>query len=126
MGTFEYVRVSEAFHWKIQFISFDCEPRIILESAVLRGALAPVVPYREITCDQFSTGYWDCIHELLDTERRPGKFEECRTAGELEIARSIRRLLGDGEPRYCDLRPIERFLSLEIVILAILMYVIAK
>jgi hypothetical protein len=85
-----------------------------------------VVAYRGITCHQFSAGYCYCIHELLDAERRPGKFENCRTAGELEIARWIRRPPGDGEPRYCDLRPLGSFLPQAIVILAILVYVIAK
>jgi hypothetical protein len=90
MGTLEHVLVSEAIHCKTRFISVCGEPRRTPESAVLRRALAPVGPCREITCHQFSAGYWDCIHELLDAERRPGEFDDCRTAGALEIAHWIR------------------------------------
>jgi hypothetical protein len=123
-GKLEYVSVSEALNCKTRFIAVEAIASP--ECAMLRKALVPVVPYREITYNQFVAGDWYCINELLDVERRPDKFQECRTAGEVEIARWIRRLLGDSEPKYYDPRPVVRVLPYFIAIFAILLYLLKR
>jgi hypothetical protein len=124
IGKLGYGLVSEALHCKTRFIAVERKGNP--ECAVLRKALAPVVPYREITYEQFATGDWYIMNELIDVERLPDTFSDCATAGEVEIARWIRKRLGDSEPRYFDPRTLIGHIPYAIVILAILFYFIKK
>jgi hypothetical protein len=124
IGKLGYGLVSEVLHCKTKFLAVCQEGNP--EYEILMKALKPVVPYREITREQFVNGDWYVIRELIEIERRPDEFVDCPTAGEVSIARSIMKMLGDPARRYFNPWTLRPYVTYAIVIIAILVYFFKK
>ena len=114
MGKLGYGLCSEVLHCRKRILAVDRPGNP--ECAVLKKCVAPVVPYAEISVDDFLKGNWYKLNELVDVERNSLDYSECRTDGEVEIARWIHTKLGDRQPLYFDPIAILKWIVMAIAI----------
>jgi hypothetical protein len=115
MGRFGYGLVSEILHTKSKFLVVERKGNP--EGEVLSKWVAPVVPMRQITHQQFLEGDWYALNEVIEIERDPEEFADIVTDGEKEVAKWIRQKLGDGEPRVINPRWIKWGIAVFVVLL---------
>ena len=121
MGKIGYGLVSEVLHCKSKFLVVERKGNP--ESETLTNFIPKVVPYEQITEEQFLAGDWYKLNDLIDRERNPVDYEDCPTDGEAQMAQWIRTLLGDRAPPYIDPRPLVKW---AVILIAILLYYIFK
>lgn len=122
MGKLGYGLLSEVLTTKSKFLVVDRPGNP--ECDVLKKVAPPVVPYRQITREQFLRGDWYKLNELIEVERNDLDYSECPTNGEVEIAAWIRKLLGDSAP-ICK-NPKNLVIPIIVLIIAIIMYFFLK
>lgn len=121
MGKIGYGLVSEVLHCKSKFLVVERKGNP--ESETLTNFIPRIVPYAEITEEQFLAGEWSKLNELVETERNEFDYEDCPTDGEVQIARWIRACLGDREPLPIDpMRLVKWF----VLVVAVFLYFFIK
>lgn len=95
-GKVGYGLCSEVTHCKKPFLNVasNWNP----ESKVLERFMETTVPMRTITEEQFLSGEWEPLLELIEAERDPDRYVDVQVDGEVQIAEWIRNLLGDKKP----------------------------
>ena len=117
IGKLGYGLCSEVLHCRGRILAVDRPGNP--ECAVLKKAVAPVVPYAEMSEEDFFAGNWYKLNELVDRERNSLDYSECRTDGEVQIAKTIRNILGDREPFYFDRNAMVKWLVLVVGVLIV-------
>ncbi|KAH0790960.1 glycosyl transferase [Histomonas meleagridis] len=95
-GKLGYGLVSEALLCKTTVLCVERKGNP--EGQILRDQLRIVVPYEEITEEQFLNGEWHALNRLVEIYRTNEEYSDIPVDGEIQAAKYIRDVLGDKEP----------------------------
>ena len=89
------------------------------ESEILKNFMKTTVCTEVITPEQFTTGKWDVISQLIEKQREPDSYTFFNVDGEVQIASWIRSKLGDKKPKEPS------SLSINWIVIAVIVLIIA-